>query len=133
MMPEVRLQTYWCDSDPAGIVYFANYLNLLDKAEEELFLRAGLFRQEWIAQHNIFMPRVEVHMRYLRPIRSGSAVRIRMNPQYLGEKTVKFDSAIVDDRTGEELATGFMTVVCVDRSTFTARAFPEDLRKVLSG
>ena len=38
-MPEIRLQTYWSDSDPAGIVYFANYLNLLDKAEEELFPR----------------------------------------------------------------------------------------------
>ena len=131
-MLEVRLQTYWSDSDPAGIVYFANYLNLLDKAEEELFLRAGLFRQEWIAAHNIFMPRVEVHMKYLRPIRSGSAVRIRMNPHYLGEKTVKFDSAILDDRTGEELATGFMTVVCVDRSTFTARAFPEELKSVFA-
>ena len=131
-MPEIRLQTYWSDSDPAGIVYFANYLNLLDKAEEELFLRAGVFRQDWIAAHNIFMPRVEVHMKYLRPIRSGSAVRIRMTPQYLGEKTVKFDSAILDDGTGEELATGFMTIVCVDRSTFAARAFPAELRKVLS-
>ena len=55
-----------------------------------------------------------------------------MTPQYLGEKTVKFDSAILDDGTGEELATGFMTIVCVDRSTFAARAFPAELRKVLS-
>ena len=131
-MPEVRLQTYWCDSDPAGIVYFANYLNLLDKAEEELFLRAGLFRQEWIGEHNIWMPRVEVHIKYAAPIRSGRAVRVRLNPQYLGDKTVKFESAILDDETGAELATGFMTIVCVDRATFTARPFPEDIRQILA-
>jgi len=36
-MAEVRLQTYWCDCDPAGIVYFGNFFRLFEQVEEELY------------------------------------------------------------------------------------------------
>jgi acyl-CoA thioesterase FadM len=76
------------------------------------------------------MPRVEAHVNFVGPIRNGRAIRVRMDPQFKGEKTVRFDFEILDDETTARLASGYMTVVCVDRATFKARPIPEEIRQV---
>lgn len=132
-MPEVRVQTYWYDCDPAGIVYFGNFFRLVEQAEEELYLRARVHRQTLLDTCSVWMPRVEAHANFVSPIRIGRAIRIRLNPQFKGEKTVRFDFTVLDDEAENELATGYMTVVCVDRATFKARPIPEEIRQVLRG
>ncbi len=132
-MTEVRLQTYWADSDPAGIVYFANFFRLVEQAEEELYLLAGTHRQNLLDEYSVWMPRVEAHVDFVSPIRAGRAIRVRMVAGFKGEKTVKFDFEIVDDETGNRLANGYLTVVCVDREKFKATPIPEKIRRILNG
>lgn len=132
-MPDVRVQTYWYDCDPAGIVYFGNFFRLVEQAEEELYLRANLRRQTLLDTCSVWMPRVEAHANFVSPIRNGRAIRIRLNPQFKGEKTVRFEFDVLDDESGDSLASGYMTAVCVDRATFKARSIPEEIRQVLRG
>ena len=132
-MTEVRLQTHWPDCDPAGIVYFANFFRFVGIAEEEMFLLASKRRQKILDDHGIWMPRVETHAKFIKPIQSGTAIRVRMDPQFKGSKTVRFEFEVVDDETDALLATGFLTVVCVDRETFKARAIPEEIKNILKG
>jgi acyl-CoA thioester hydrolase len=132
-MAEIRLQTYWSDCDAAGIVYFARWFELIEKAEEEHYLRASLHRQTVLDTHNIWMPRVETHVTFAGPIRNGHAIRVRIDPQFQREKTVRFGFEVFDDETGASLATGYMTVVCVDRATFKARPIPDEIRRVFGG
>jgi YbgC/YbaW family acyl-CoA thioester hydrolase len=132
-MAEVRLQTYWCDSDPAGIVYFANFFRLVDQAEEELFRQSAAHRQQLLDSYSVWMPRVEAHVNYVRPIRSGSAIRVRIDPRFKGEKTVRFEFEIIDDETEASHASGYMTVVCVDRATFKATSIPAEIRNAIRG
>lgn len=132
-MFDVTLQTYWADCDPAGIVYFARWFGLIEQAEEEQYLRAGTPRQHLLDAHGVWMPRVEAHVNFVGPIRNGRAIRVRLDPQFKGEKTVRFEFEILDEETSDRLATGYMTVVCVDRATFKATPIPADIRKVLAG
>ena len=132
-MREVKLQTYWPDCDPAGIVYFANFFRFIGLAEEELFLLAKQRRQKMLDAHDLWMPRVETHAKFLKPIQNGSAIRVRMDAQFQGEKTVRYDFEVLDDETDALLATGFLTAVCVDRKTFKAKPIPEEIRNVLRG
>lgn len=132
-MTEVKLQTYWADCDPAGIVYFGNFFRLFEQVEEELYLRAASPRQALLDAHSVWMPRVEVHVNFVAPIRNGRAIRVRIDPQFKGEKTVRYELEALDDHTGERLASGYMTVVCVDRATFKATPIPAAIRKVLGG
>lgn len=132
-MTEVRLQTYWPDCDPAGIVYFANVFRFIGLAEEELFLLANRRRQDLLDAHSVWMPRVETHMKYVKPIRNGTAIRVRMDPQFLGDKSVRYDFQVLDDETAVLLAQGFLTVVCVDRATFKGAPIPGDIREVIRG
>jgi YbgC/YbaW family acyl-CoA thioester hydrolase len=132
-MHEVRLQTYWADADVAGIVYFANFFRLVEQAEEELYLRAGTPRQGLLDEHKVWMPRVEAHVNFTAPIRNGRAIRVRLNPRFKGEKTVRFEFEILDDETSNSLATGYVTAVCVDRARFKATPIPGPIRGVLRG
>src|SRR5262245_9861032 len=132
-MHEVKLQTYWVDSDAAGIVYFAHFFRFIEQAEEELYLRADKPRQGLLDHHDVWMPRVEAHVNFVAPIRNGHAIRVRLDPQFKGEKTVRFDFEILDDATSNRLAVGYMTVVCVDRQKFKATPIPAAIRDVLAG
>ncbi len=132
-MFEVKFQTYWADADPAGIVFFPHFFRYIEQAEEELFRAAGLNRQTLLEENQVWMPRVEAFSKFLRPIRVSGAIRVRLDPQLKGEKTIRYEFEIVDDATSERLAEGYVTVVCVDAAGFRATPVPEAIRAVLGG
>jgi len=131
---EVKVQTSWSDCDPAGIVSCGTLFRLVEQVEEELYLRAATHRQTLLDTHNVWMPRVEAHANVVAPIRNGRAIRVRMDPQFKGEQTVRLRLAfeILDDQTEARLASGYLTVVCVDRATFKVKPIPEEIRRLLS-
>src|SRR3989442_13737306 len=109
-MFEARLQTYWADADAAGIVYYSHFFRFVEQAEGEFFRAAGRERQPLIEENGIWMPRVEAFSKFSKPIRHGAAIRVRLNPQIRGEKTIQYDFEIVDDKSSDKLATGYVTV-----------------------
>src|SRR5882762_3717608 len=104
-MTEVKLRVYWADCDPAGLVYFGNFFRLIGQAEEELYLRAFQNREKLFEALSVWMPRVEVHANFLSPIRSGRAIRVRLDPQLKGEKTARIEFEVLDDETSAVFAT----------------------------
>ena len=131
VMFETRFQTYWPDGDAAGIVYFPHFFRYAEQAEEELFREAGHERKRLIEENHVWMPRVEAFAKFSKPIRTGSAIRVRLNPQILGLKTVRYDFTILDDQTSEDLAAGYITVVCVDAANFKSTPIPDPIRKII--
>jgi acyl-CoA thioester hydrolase len=129
-MFEARIQTYWADVDAAGIVYYPHFFRFVEQAEEELFRASGMQRQPLIEELHVWMPRVEAFSKFSKPIRHGTAIRVRLSPQIKGEKTIRYDFEIVDDTTRERLAAGYVTVVCVDRS-FKSTRIPDAIRKII--
>lgn len=130
-MFEVKLQTYWADADPAGIVYFSHFFRFIEQAEEDLFRAAGANRQALLKENHIWMPRVEAFSKYLRPIHSGDAIRVRLNPVFKGKKTIRYEFEILAEASAEKLAEGYMTVVCVDATRFKSVPIPVPLRTIL--
>jgi 4-hydroxybenzoyl-CoA thioesterase len=130
-MFEARFQTYWADVDAAGIVYYPHFFRFVDQAEEELFRAAGKRRQPLLDEHRIWMPRVEAFSKYSKPIRHGASIRVRLNPEIQGEKTIRYEFEIVDDPSGEHLAAGYVTVVCVDSTQFKSVRIPDAIRHIM--
>jgi YbgC/YbaW family acyl-CoA thioester hydrolase len=131
-MFELRLRTYWADSDAAGIVFYANYFRFIEQAEEELFHAAGVDRLELLRENHVWMPRVETFSKFMRPIQPGAAIRVRLHPQLKGEKTVRYDFQFLDDTASEKIAEGYVIVVCVDAAHFKATPIPEVIRTVIN-
>src|SRR5688572_3883443 len=98
-MFEFRFQTYWADVDHAGIVYFSHFFRYVEQAEDELFRATGKDRLTLIQENHVLLPRVEAFSKFSRPIKHGAAIRVRLNPQLKGLKTVQYNFEIVDDST----------------------------------
>jgi len=130
-MFEVKVQTYWADADPAGIVFFPHFFRFLEQAEEELFRAAGTDRHGLFEANGVWMPRVEAFSKFLKPVKCGSAIRIRLNPQFKGEKTIRYEYQVLDDATGDPAAEGYFTIVCVDAARFKAVPIPDSIVSVI--
>jgi 4-hydroxybenzoyl-CoA thioesterase len=129
-MFEVRVQTYWSDVDAAGIVYFPHFFRFVAQAEEELFRAAGKDLQSFMEDLHVWMPRVEAFSKFSKPIRLGAAIRVRLDPEIHGEKTIRYNFEILDDKSSEQLAAGYVTVVCVDAG-FTSTPIPAAIRNII--
>jgi YbgC/YbaW family acyl-CoA thioester hydrolase len=127
----VKLQTYWGDSDAVGIVFFPNYFKFVAQAEEEFYRAAGIIKDGLMDKHQIWLPRVEVFAKFTFPIRNGAAIRVRLNPSFPGEKSVRYDFDIQDEK-GRSVSEGYVTAVCVDRTTFEPKAIPEVIRNAIA-
>ncbi len=130
-MFEMRLRTYWADSDPAGIVFYPNYYRFIEQAEEELFRAAGVDRFTLLQENKVWMPRAETFSKFMRPIKLGASIRIRLHPQLKGDKAVRYDFEFLDDSGEEKIAEGYVTVVCVDAAHFKPTPIPEAIRTVI--
>jgi acyl-CoA thioester hydrolase len=130
-MFEVRLQTYWSDVDAAGIVYFPHFFRFVEHAEEEMFRAAGQEEHSLMKANHVWMPRVEAFSKYSKPIRRGTAIRVRLKPEIQGQKTIRYNFEIVADTTLEKLAEGYVTVVSVDAATFKSTPIPDAIRTIV--
>jgi acyl-CoA thioester hydrolase len=130
-MFETRLQTYWSDVDAAGIVHFPHFFRFVEHAEEDLFRASGHALQSLLRTLHVLMPRVEAFSKFSKPIQLGNAIRVRLRPQIKGQKTIRYDFEIVDDGQGETLAAGYITVVCVDATTFKSTPIPDAIRTIV--
>jgi YbgC/YbaW family acyl-CoA thioester hydrolase len=130
-MFEVRLQTYWSDSDSARIVFYAHYFRFVEEAEEELFRAAGVDRVALLRENHIWMPHMETFSKFIRPIPVGAAIRVRLHPHLKGEETVRYDFQFLDDTIDEKIAEGYVTVACVDTTHFKATPIPEAIRNAI--
>ena len=130
-MFELRLQTYWSDSDSARIVFFANYFRFVERAEEELFHAAGVDRVALLRENHIWMSHIETFSKFMRPIPVGAAIRVLLHPQLKGEDKVRYDFQFLDDTSGERITEGYVIAACVDTTNFKATPIPEAIRTAI--
>jgi acyl-CoA thioester hydrolase len=131
-MFETRIQTYWDDADPAGLVYFAHFFRFIEHAETELFRASGTERMKLYDRYSVWMPRVESFAKFSKPIRAEEAVLVTLGIKFKGEKTVRmeFEILAVEDRS--LLAEGYVTAVCIDRQSSKSRPLPAEMRQVFA-
>ena len=132
-MFEVKIQTYWADTDAAGIVFFPNFFRFALQAEEEMYRSVGIEPQRFLDEHNVWFPRAEAFATFLAPIRHGEAIRVQMIVEMKGEKSVRYNFEMFSDASGEKVAHGYIVAVCVDRASFKPKAIPAGMREVLTG
>jgi acyl-CoA thioester hydrolase len=128
-MFEIRLQTYWADADPAGLVYFANFFRFVDCAEAELFRSAGAERMELWDESGVWMPRVESFAKFSKPVRAEEAIFVRLRTRIKGEKTVRMEFEILHANDRSLLAEGYVTAVCISRQTSRSCPLPPRVRE----
>jgi acyl-CoA thioester hydrolase len=118
------------DTDLMGIVHFSNFFRFMESAEIDFLRSLGLSvkMDDWHGMA-VGFPRVAASCDYLRPAMFEDVLDITVTVKKLGRTSVTYGFAFA--RSGEEIARGQITAVCVcvaaDRS-FGAMEIPAEIR-----
>jgi acyl-CoA thioesterase FadM len=83
-------------------------------------------------EYDVWMPRVESFAKFSKPIRAEEAIFVRIQTRFKGEKTVRMEFEILSVPDRLLLAEGYVTAVCIDRSSSKSRPLPAVMREIFS-
>jgi acyl-CoA thioester hydrolase len=128
----IQQRVAWSDVDLARIVYFPRYFSFFENAELEWIRQKGLSYEGFLAELEIWMPRVGAHCNFHAPARLAELVAIEMRLDRMGRTsfTLGFDAFRLPERT--HLADGSIAIATVSRDTFRPTPVPERLARLLA-
>ncbi len=108
------------DTDQMGVVYYATYLRFFEGARGEWIRSLGLTYAQ-IEERGIFLPVLEVGVRYLKPARYDDLLEIHLEVSHTRVK-VRFDYVVHKTSATEPLILGHTVHACVGRDGRPTRA-----------
>ena len=126
---EERVRFGHCD--PAGIVYYPRYFEMLHGMIEDWFnegLRVNY--AELLGQRRFGMPTVQLHTDFKRISRMGDLLRQQLFVTKLGRTSLGLRTEFHGDADGLRVAFD-QVLVCTSLDTHQPTPFPEDLRAAL--
>jgi 4-hydroxybenzoyl-CoA thioesterase len=122
---ERRIRFSHCD--PAGIVYFVNFFDMINAIVEDWFADAiELPFQEMHLARRVGFPIVDTGCAFFRPCHLGDLLVLELWIARLGRSSIEF---AIRGRVGdEEKFRARHKVAMVSLETFRATAIPDDLR-----
>lgn len=115
---------YLADTDAAGVVYFANLINICHQAYEESLATVGISLQIFLAD-SLAIPIVESQMSFFRPIFCGERITINLSAEQINEPEFAIAYQIFGAASQQKLAQGSTRHVCINPQTRTKIALPE--------
>src|SRR5918912_3710644 len=94
---EHRRRVRFQDTDPAGIVFFANIFVYCHEAFEEMLRDAGLPLEAIIASREQVLRLVHADADFERPLRVGVLVTIRTSVASVGERSFRMQYEMFDE------------------------------------
>jgi acyl-CoA thioester hydrolase len=104
-----RVQFY--ETDAAGIVHFSTYFRYLEEAEHALWRDAGLSIA--VRGSSIGWPRVSASFEYFKPLRFEDEFEAHIRIVEIAERRIRYSCSLTCG--GDRIATGTMTIVCVEK------------------
>ena len=125
-----RLRVYFEDTDAAGIVYYADYLRMAERARTEMMRLLGADHASMIRNDRRFLAVRECTIEYLASARLDDVLEIRSRLVEIGGASLRARQII--RRSGEVVARIGLRLACVTEAGRPAR-FPAPLRTALAG
>lgn len=127
-----RARVYFDATDAGGVMYHAQYLNLIEHARMEFFTSLGYDTAQVHYQQNLNFVAVECNMQWKRPAHLGEHLEITMTARDMERVSVWFDHETYRvEPNGERtlLNTAAIRMVCVDAAEMKARSIPQEMKE----
>jgi 4-hydroxybenzoyl-CoA thioesterase len=129
-MFEVEKTIRFHHCDPAGIVFYPQYLVLCHEVIEDWIERGiGIGHANLLKVRGIGTPTVRLQTEYLARSSFGDRLRFRLGVRKLGNSSMNL--SICADLKGEERMHTEQVVVLVDLSNFKPVRIPDDMRAAM--
>lgn len=124
----VRIRFAHCD--PAGIVFFPQYLTLTNALVEDWFTDAlGIDYADMIARRRVGLPIVKLECEFARPSRMGETVSLELSLTKLGQRSIGID--IVGRGNDGVRFVAHQVLVTTSLDTGQSIDMPNDIRAAL--
>jgi len=129
----VRRRIAFRDCDPAGIVYTPRFLDPMATGAMDLFMMelTGPMEQRDPEMGDLGTPAKAVELLFHRGSPLGAMVDITVDCTEIGNRTFTLGLEGANAH-GEALFSGKLTLICIDRGSFTSIPLPEPLREKLA-
>ena len=129
MIPENTTQYRVCyaDTDQMGVVYYANYFMLFERARTELLRLNGLSYKE-IEEQGFMLPVLDAHAKYHRPARYDDLLDV--TARIVDFDGLKLKTVCEVKRDGVLLVDGDVTLVFLNAKTGRPSRPPENIRQI---
>lgn len=126
-----RRKVRFGDCDPAGIVFYPRYFEMLNEAVEDWFEAIGSpFSQTHVAER-MATPIRAVEAQFPRSSRLGEVLEFSLRLVELGRTSAKVEGVALCG--GEERFRARFTMIYVDLGSHAATPWPDHLRAAMSG
>lgn len=125
-----RLRVYFEDTDAAGIVYYASYLRMAERARTEMMRLLGADHAGMMRNERLVLTVRECAIDYLAPARLDDVLEIRSSLLQVGGASLRARQTV--HRCGNLLARVGLRLACIDEAGRPAR-LPARLRSALDG
>ncbi|MBD3665329.1 acyl-CoA thioesterase [Sulfitobacter aestuariivivens] len=111
--------------DPAGIVFYPRYFEMINDAMEDWF--AGPLGAPWEVFHKTnACPSVEINVTFMAVSRHGDQLDLRVQVEKLGRSSV---TVLVDAYCGDQQRfAARVTLVCIRSDTTRPEPWPDEIR-----
>ena len=114
--------------DPAGIVYFVNFFDMVNAIVEDWFAEAvGFDFEELHIQRRVGFPIVNTGCEFFRPCHLGDRLQLELAIARLGNSSIEF--AVTGRVGGEEKFRARHKVALMSLDSQRAMPIPEDMRE----
>lgn len=125
-----QIRIHYALTDQMGVVYHGHYAQFFEIARGEAIRQLG-FTYKQIEAMGIIMPVVDLHCKYLRPIKYDELITVKV---FLRELTnnhkIVFHSEIYNE-AGSICSTGAVTLYFMEAITMTRANMPAPLKEKL--
>ncbi len=125
---KLEIQLRYSDTDQMGVIYHANYFSYFEQARTK-FLKDLGFDYYKVEEDGIIFPVRDVSCTYLKAIRFKEKIYITTKIHKLTKIKITYYHEIYNVE-GELKATGYTTVISVDKVTFNIIKMDERLKDI---
>lgn len=127
---ETTFYVRFAETDLMGIVHHSQYVVWMEEGRSDFMRRKGFTFDRWEAA-DIGFAVSELNLRYRAPARYGERVTVRTRVESLRSRQIVFSYEIVNADTQQELVTGTVKLIAVDRQN-QVRTIPKEVLTLLA-
>ena len=118
----------YSDTDAAGFVYHARYLEIFERSRSEWLQQRGLSPTKLVNEFGILLPVREITMHFHRPGRLDDLLSIDQVIEHRSRIQIAVKQTAQRIVTGSEpelIASALIHIVCVDTTTLKPKGLPD--------
>ncbi len=127
---ETTFYVRFAETDLMGIAHHSAYVVWMEEGRSDFMRRRGFTFDQWEAA-NIGFAVSELNVRYHAPAHYGERVTVRTCVESLRSRQIVFGYEIVNADSGQQLVTGRVNLIAVDKQG-SVRTIPAEVQRVLS-